>query len=47
MSSDASSDKILGMHPTIGRGVFVFVAGMALAAVSFVVEQAVIKAVRG
>ena len=41
-----SNDKVLGMHPVIGRGVFVFAAGMALAAVSFVVEQAVIKAAR-
>ncbi len=47
MSSDISNDRILGMHPTIGRGIFVFFAGMALAAVSFAVEQAVIKAARG
>ncbi len=42
-----SDNRILGVPPVIGRGVFVFAAGMALAAVSFVVEQAVIKAARG
>ncbi len=44
LDTEASSDKVMGVHPTIGRGIFVFAAGMALAAVSFVVEQAVIKA---
>ena len=43
ISTEISNDKILGMPPIIGRGVFVFAAGMALAAVSFFVEQAVIK----
>ena len=42
-----SSDKTSAVPSVIGRGVFVFAAGMALAAVSFVVEQAVVKAVRG
>ncbi len=43
ISNESSNGRILGMPPVIGRGVFVFAAGMALAAVSFVVEQAVIK----
>ena len=42
-STETSTGRILGMPPVIGRGVFVFAAGMALAAVSFFVEQAVIK----
>ncbi len=41
-----SSDKVLGMHPVIGRGVLVFAAGMALSAVSFVVENYIIKTVK-
>ena len=42
----SSNSKVLGMPPVIGRGIFVFAAGMALAAVSFVVEQAVVKIVQ-
>ncbi len=38
-----SSEKVMGMQPVMGRGVLVFAAGMALSAVSFVVEQLIIK----
>ena len=42
-----SSEKLLGMRPEVARrGALVFAAGMALAAASFVVEQAVIKVVK-
>lgn len=42
-----SSEKEAGLDPnSVGRGALVFVAGMALAAVSFVAEQLVIKAVK-
>ena len=42
-----SNDKVMGMHPVIGRGVLVFAAGMALSAVSFFAEQFIIKAAQG
>ena len=42
-----SSEKEAGLDPgTVGRGALVFVAGMALAAASFVVEQLVIKTIK-
>ncbi len=42
-----SQEKILGVPPAIGRGVIVFVAGMALSAVSFMVEELIIKTAQG
>ena len=37
------SQKTGGMHPYIVRGILAFVGGMALSAVSFVVEKYVIE----
>jgi hypothetical protein len=42
-----SSEKVMGMQPVMGRGVLVFAAGMALAGVSFVIEQLIIKTAQG
>ena len=42
-----SKEKVMGMHPVVGKGVLVFVAGMALSAVSFVVENLIIKVAQG
>ena len=41
------SGKASGMHPYMGRGILVFFSGMALAGISFVVEQMIIKAAQG
>jgi len=41
-------NKVAGMDPVAARnGVLVFAAGMLLAGVSFVVEQAIIKVAKG
>ena len=42
-----SSDKGLDVNSPVSRGVLVFAAGMALSAVSFLVEQAIIRAAQG
>ena len=38
------SQEAGAMRPYIGRGILVFFSGMALAGISFVVEQMIIKA---
>ncbi len=43
-----SINKVAGMDPAAARnGALVFAAGMVLAGVSFVVEQAIIKVAKG
>ncbi len=42
-----SSKKVMGMHPVMGRGVLVFVAGMALSGVAFLAENLIIKVGQG
>ena len=37
------SEKTMGVHPYVGRGLLAFFGGMALCAISFAVERILIK----
>lgn len=41
------SSKVFGMHTAVGRGVFAFAAGAAIAGLSLILQQAFLRAAQG